>query len=314
MANLRATPLLLLVLLLGGCPVYGSGEPVQREVQVSCLNDFDCPTDTFCDPDTNRCLAYDFGICLTAGDCPVGSYCDLSDGGCYIPGLAECSVDRDCQSGFECDFRNSCRPEVPGACLDDGDCNTGNLCLENVCTPVEQTCQYDFQCAAGFTCTNSRCLLLCGPETRCPNGTECVDSLCQAVVGECVDSSECPDLTTHCVEGRCLRRCDAGCDEATEVCDANDFCRPRTSPDPNAPTPFCRDDADCSGTVCVEGVCRTECDITAPEPDKICASFDAQVPLCGPDNLCYAESESVSDCRVQGDCAQGQSCIDGKCR
>jgi len=313
MANSRATSLLPLLLLLAGCPIYGSG-PVQREVQVSCQSDLDCPLDTFCESGTNSCVAYDFGICLTDGDCPVGSYCELADGGCYIPAVAECRADGDCMSGFECDFRDSCRPEIDDDCLTDGDCPSDALCLENLCTAISDTCQFDFQCAAGFACTNNRCQLLCGPDTTCPTGTACEDSLCQPLVGECIDSSECPDLTTNCVEGRCLRRCDEGCDAAIEVCGPQGFCRPRTSPDPQAPTPFCRTDADCDGTLCVEGMCRTECDITAPEPDVICASYDGQVPLCGPDNLCYAESEILSDCRMQSECSNAQDCIDGKCR
>jgi len=160
MANSRAMSLLPLVLLLAGCPVYGS-QPAEREVGLSCQSDFDCPVDSFCDPETNSCISYDFGTCLTNGDCPVGSYCDLTDGGCYIPAIAECAADRDCMSGFECDFRDSCRPEIEGACLADDDCTastalSGELCVENLCTPVAETCQFDFQCSAGFTCTNNR--------------------------------------------------------------------------------------------------------------------------------------------------------------
>jgi hypothetical protein len=313
MANSRATSLLPLVLLLAGCPVYGS-EPVHREVQVSCESDLDCPSDTFCDSATNSCSSYDFGICLTDGDCPVGSYCDRSDGGCYIPAISQCTEDRDCASSFECDFRDSCRPQTEGTCLADVDCPSAQLCIENLCTPLTETCQFDFQCSAGFTCANNRCRLLCASSTQCPTGTACEESLCQPRVGECVDSSECPDLKTNCVEGTCLRRCDEGCNAAIEICDPHGFCRPRTSPDPEAPAPFCRVDADCDGTVCVQGMCRTRCDITAPEPDDICASYDGQVPLCGPDNLCYAESELESNCRVKSDCASGQECIDGKCR
>ena len=313
MAHSRAVSFLPFLLLLTGCPIYGSG-PVQREVQVSCQSDFDCPSDTFCDPQLNSCAGYDFGICLTDGDCPVGSYCDRADGGCYIPAVAECRADPDCRSGFECDFRDSCRPATAGSCLADGDCPGGELCLENLCTAVTETCQFDFQCSAGFSCANNRCRLLCGPDTICPGGTACEASLCQPIVGECIDSSECPDLSTNCVEGTCLRRCEEGCNDAIEVCDAEGFCRPRTSPDPAAPTPYCRTDADCDGSICVEGLCRTECDISVPEPDLICASRDGQVPLCGPDNLCYAESELQSDCRAQSDCGDGENCIDGKCR
>jgi hypothetical protein len=313
MANSRVYSFLPLVALLAGCPVYGSG-PVHRGVNVSCVDDYDCPSDAYCDWESNECFAYDFGICLTDGDCPVGSYCDYTDGGCYIPAVAECSVALDCQSGFECDFRDTCRPETFGTCLIDGDCSAASACIDNLCTPLADTCRFDFQCAAGFACANNRCQMLCGPETRCPSGTSCQDNLCQPNFGECVDSTECPDLATNCVEGTCLRRCDQGCEQATEVCDPQGFCRARTLPDPNAPTPFCRDDSDCNGTLCVEGVCRTECDITAPAPDDLCASYDGQVPLCGPDNLCYAESELLSNCSVQSDCLSGESCIDGRCR
>lgn len=313
MLHSRATSLFPLVLLLTGCPIYGD-KPVERNVQAPCQSDLDCPADTFCDADVDACVGYDFGICLTDGDCPVGSYCDRADGGCYIPAIAECRSDGDCGPDFECDFRNSCRPQSFGTCLIDDDCSEGALCIENVCTPLAETCQFDFQCAAGFTCANNRCRLLCGPDTRCPTGTSCQENLCQPDVADCIVSSECPDLTTNCVEGTCLRRCDAGCDDALEVCDDRGFCRPRTLPDPDAPTPFCRTDADCDGTLCVQGVCRTQCDITAAAPDDICASFDGQVPICGPDNLCYAPSELSTDCRVQRDCTGSQDCIDGSCR
>ena len=313
MARLRATALLPWVFLLAGCPIYGS-DPVERGSDISCQSDFDCPLDAFCDPQTRACTAFDFGICLTDGDCPVGSYCERADGGCYIPSVPECDGNADCRPGFECDFRQTCRPEIAGACLIDGDCRTDELCIENTCTPVEKTCQFDFQCAAGFTCANNRCRLLCGPDTQCPTGTSCQQNLCQPRVGECIDSSQCPDLSTNCVEGLCLRRCDAVCDEATELCDADGFCRPRTQPDPNAPTPFCRSDEDCDGALCVEGLCRTACDFAAEAPDDLCASYDGQVPVCGPDNLCYAQSELVSDCRAQSDCAPSEDCVDGRCR
>lgn len=313
MAKARVFSLLPAMLLLIGCPIYGP-EPVLREVPISCFEDLDCPLDTFCDPWTNQCVAFDFGICLTDGDCPVGSYCERSEGACLIPSLSECREDWDCSFGFECDFRNSCRPEVAGTCLVDSDCGSDELCIENLCLPVIETCQFDFQCAAGFTCANNRCRLLCGGTTRCPSGTACQDSLCLPAAGQCIDSSDCPDLATNCVEGACLRRCDSGCDDATELCDAESFCRPRTTPDPNAPNPFCRADLDCDGSICVEGVCRTECNTMAPDPDAICESFDGQVPLCGLDNLCYAPSEALSDCRTKSDCIDGQDCIDGACR
>ena len=48
MANSRVLSSLPLLLLLAGCPIYGS-EPVQRGVSVSCQTDFDCPSEAYCD-------------------------------------------------------------------------------------------------------------------------------------------------------------------------------------------------------------------------------------------------------------------------
>ena len=44
------------------------------------------------------------------------------------------------------------------------------------------------------------------------------------------------------------------------------------------------------------------------------ASNDRPTTNVGPDNLCYAQSELLSDCRVQSECPSGEDCIDGKCR
>ncbi len=305
------------MILLVGCPIYGSDSEGQRPPVPlgGCVDDFDCSQDAFCDRSTGVCEAFDYGgICLTDGDCSRGSYCERADGTCWIPNLSECRQDVDCSFGFECDFRGGCRPEVEGNCSLDSDCRVDELCIENECLAVSATCQFDFQCAAGFTCANNRCRLICASNTRCPSGTTCSGGLCEPRTGECIDSSDCVDLDTNCVEGICLRRCEVGCAESTEQCDGEGFCRPRSTPDPNAPSPTCRVDGDCTGSLCVEGICRATCDSSLPHPDTMCASFDGQVPICGHDDLCYAESEALSDCQTRTDCAEGQSCIDGRCR
>ena len=100
MANSRILSALPALLLLAGCPVYGS-EPVQRGVLVSCQTDFDCPSDAYCDWDSNECVSYDFGICLTDGDCPVGENCTIDP-----LGSASCIV---MVAASSCDWdRRSC--------------------------------------------------------------------------------------------------------------------------------------------------------------------------------------------------------------
>ncbi len=284
----RSMLLFLFCGLLIGCPVYGP-EPAKRQTEIPCVDDRGCPLDAYCDPLSSRCIGFDFELCITDGDCPKGSYCERPSGLCLVPDPAYCEQSSDCSPGFECDFRGGCRPRVAGSCLEALECEVEALCIENRCTPAEDSCHFDSQCALGASCLDHQCIFLCDQTgARCPSGTHCVAGLCEAETGQCTDSADCPDLRTHCVQSRCLFRCDAGCDERTETCDPDGFCRPRSLPDPDADKPSCLSDADCDGTVCREGLCRTPCTASAPDADSQCASFDAQLPICGPDNLCHA--------------------------
>ncbi len=292
--------------LLTGCPVWGPAD--DTELVGACIDDFDCPIGTYCDGFTGEC--YESELCVSHGDCPSGSYCEFQSGLCLIPQPANCRVDEECAQGFECDFRNSCRP-IGSTCRDTTDCGTGELCIEDDCQAVEETCQFDSQCPTGHVCMNNACTFTCPTDATCPEGTQCDDGLCLPSDNECLDSSDCPDLATNCVEGRCLRRCDAGCNDVTQQCSADGFCRTRSAPDPVSEAPFCSTDEECADGphVCIEGVCRTQCDTEAPDPDAMCMSFDVQIPVCGGEGLC----ERDSDCRTQSECGPGVNCLDGLC-
>ncbi len=294
-------------LFLSGCPVWGPADDEQQFVS-RCFDDFDCPVGTFCDGATGACV--DSGWCITHGDCATGSYCDLATGLCLLSRPAHCQADNECGRGFECDFRNTCRP-ASDTCEGETDCEAEQLCIESQCRVVSETCQFDSQCAAGHVCVNNACTFPCPNDATCPDGTQCTGGLCLPSDAECIDSSECPDLTTNCVEGSCLRRCDEGCNAVTQECGDDGFCRTRWAPDPVDDAPFCSADTGCAGGahVCVEGVCRTQCDTADPDPDAICASFDIQIPVCGGQGLCERES----DCRTQSECGSGVDCIDGLC-
>lgn len=286
---------------VAGCPVYGPesdqppppngdrgpGQGPFGPTGEGCFDDRDCAEGSICDFDSGRC--FDVSLCVTDGDCPAGSYCEASSGDCLVPTVAMCVDDLVCDAGFECDFRDTCRPEIDGNCADDVACGADQLCVENRCVASALTCTKDEQCPTGAACIERRCLVLCDAGAACPGGTSCDGTLCQPNVGECADSSGCPDLRTNCVAGRCLRRCVEGCAPDIEVCDDEGFCRPRTLPDPDAVAPLCTIDGDCNGSACVDGICRASCDPAATDANATCEAFDGQLPICGADGFCYAE-------------------------
>lgn len=307
---LKTLGLALVSLTLSGCPVWGTTD---SETFINCFDDFDCPGGTLCDSVAGECVQSE--ACVSHGDCPAGSYCDSPSGLCLIPRIDTCGVDADCQTGFECDYRNTCRPQTE-VCSHDAECGPEELCIEDGCRPVEDTCTFDAECSVGHTCVNNACAVSCTTDATCPDGSRCEQGACAPATGECLDSSECPDLSTNCVEGRCLRRCEESCNELTQECAEDGFCRTRWAPDGSQVEPFCTDDLQCAEGphVCVGGLCRTQCDTTAEEPDLICMSFDAQIPICGGEGLCQSESQADSDCRTQSDCPSGLNCTDGLCQ
>ena len=140
-------------LLLAGCPIYGDEEPVNRVVQVSCVSDFDCPLDSYCDVSFNECVAFDFGVCLTDGDCGA-AYPVCEPGG-------ECVVA--CEAYWDCDDREVCdRSCVVCGC--DADCQyrPGPVCGPTQARCVE--CLTDADCGEGFVCIDGVCVGATVPE------------------------------------------------------------------------------------------------------------------------------------------------------
>jgi hypothetical protein len=45
-----------------------------------------------------------------------------------------------------------------------------------------------------------------------------------------------------------------------------------------------------------------------------CRTFDAQLPICASDSLCYSTNETMPECATASDCSAGDSCIDAVCR
>lgn len=317
--------------LLSGCPVYWgddedpcrAGRCAECDVNsdcatgeicslgecipdVSCSTTADCDAGQICAGDT--CVPQD--SCRTNGDCPTGAYCE--DAVCV--GSTECTGDAQCTTAnFWCDFRSTCVPHGPTECRAAGDCVTGSqLCIENECVDVGETCTLDRECPGGQVCLNAECTVVCATTDDCAAGDVCIGSFCRPQE-DCSTSDDC-DAGSHCVSARCLPDCRGSdtCDDAAASCEADGFCRPTWEPEP-----FCTMDSDCaSGRVCREGVCRTPC---ATMMDSECMAIDSQLPLCrasaGGDFLCFSMSDLVTpECDPSRPCSGDRDCVNGQCR
>jgi len=109
--------------------------------EARCTGDDQCRSRELCV--CGRCtIAY----CATASDCPADRICSFSEHRCDLT----CFSGSDCPDGAEC--RNGvCR----GRCIDESDCQTGEVCSsQNVCVTAD--CEDDDGCLAGERCRVQR--------------------------------------------------------------------------------------------------------------------------------------------------------------
>ena len=224
----------------------------------------------------------DFNFCMS--DWTVAVTCIDVDG-------VECNVDGDCASGEVC-VDNVCVPDVE--CNVDADCAAGEICVVNVCAP-DVECSIDQDCAAGESCIANECVpgVECNVDADCDAGEVCLNNDCVPDV-ECNVDADC-NSGEVCVSNMCVPdvECNVDGDCASgEVC-VSDVCVPDVE---------CNVDGDCSaGEVCFANECvpDVECNI-----DADCSAGEVCVA-----NVCVPDVE----CNVDADCAVGDICVDNLC-
>lgn len=224
-----------------------------------CWTDAECGFGEVCEgasicPCNIECLAHEPGTCSgndgcceTNEDCAGGKVC--AEGACKEIVGGGCFSDENCAAGMECigeyvcpcgstcvqaDSAGECLPAGLNCCVSDGDCASGSICENSLCTAplVDGACQTDSDCEGGSICE--------GGNPACGCTAECVD---ESAIGECVfpnaccvDGNECGDSQVcaagTCVdaielnEGQCL--VDDDCAEGSvcvvEVCPCNEPC------------------------------------------------------------------------------------------
>jgi hypothetical protein len=148
----------------------------------------------------------DEDLCLDDDHCGKGEVCTLANAclrcsGEACPAHERCETDEDCASNEACASDNMCRMR----CVVDAQCTKSGRCKQPVCAaPMGEPCvSYNTPCA-GDECsdTDNRlrpvpayCSMRCLPGP-CPEGYECVESVCRKIVGGAVCNY--PNPTGYC--------------------------------------------------------------------------------------------------------------------
>ncbi|MEZ4458663.1 MAG: hypothetical protein R3E66_02835 [bacterium] len=233
-------------------------------------------------------------VCTPRGECVLGTH------GCF--------ANEDCPDGYQCGdqicYANTDTTIVP-LCQVNENCPSYTVCVGGACqTP--RRCDLSMYCPPGLICgegpapVSTYCIGAgdkAGGET-CTTGYECQSGNCLS--GQCrypcVRNTDCPGLGSCTVSGLCTVG-DSPFDRAQ--------CGDRVWSDDlvgqSCADRLCRNNADCSGDVCMMGFCVTA------DRSIGCKSNEFQEPL-SPDH-CFIYQR----CENDAGCPPSYSCIRGGC-
>ncbi len=287
-----------------------------------CLSDNDCNTGRVCYNETcidqcngeNPChgnqTCDESGICREAEEC----FDDLDCFGTRVCQSSTCSDacanNSDCEGTRECDVISGHCPE-PLQCFIAEDCDQNRLCIENICI---ESCDLDHPCPGTQYCDEGLCQEgeNCDVDSDCLGERVCEINICQEPCSQDVDCSpgqSCDD-DGHCQEPNHCRRddvcltgriCAGGqcvapqCERHGE-CIESESCVDRLCMLPIEPT--CSEECS-AGQICTGQVCLT------PGPCSVDQDCPEARPVCS-QGVCRS-------CRVDSDCYQSESCINGRC-
>lgn len=193
------------------------------------------------------------GICPQHWECCAAE--DGDNSGICKPSCGErrCEDDNDCiATGGTCDCHGQCIPIAPQSCSADGDCPSGLVCSNNLCSISasdcpDTSCTADSECPDGC-CRDGECLPQsmcigdqCSGAQGCSAGQECCNGSCLPAPCCPNDSVQCggvccPSLTHSCSSGVC---CPIGTECATPTPTPTPTNTPTATitPDTGTPTP-----------------------------------------------------------------------------
>jgi len=269
--------------------------------QGACLETWICPCE-----DSTQC---DDGLACTADTC--------EDGSCtFVPYPSTCAINGQCYFAQETST-SACQVCIPNRSASSWsalDCDDGNPCTEDVCSPadgcVNASASLDFQpCDDGLDCN--------GKEDICNNGTCGVECTI-----ECTTSSDCyKDETLALAPCQRFACSDNTCTLVPDPLEAGEPC---SSGDPCLVDGVC-DDAgtcqespvDCGGDACIQATCLSDgdgytCETTPVAEGTLCDDGDACTfeDTCGEAGKCGG---TPVDCSAYDTLCAAGVCTNGSC-
>jgi plastocyanin len=237
-----------------------------------CLTNADCDDGVACTDDV--CTQ---GACTSTpnnANCPSdGLFCNGTE---FCDAAADCLSTGNPCTGSQCDEAGDRCVQ----CLNDGQCNDGNVCTDDACTngncqltPNTATCDDNDECTEADACSNGQC-----------SGTP-IEGCC-AVDEDCTDADPCTEDT--CEGGSCQHDPIEDCGACVEDAD-------------------CDDGNPCTDESCVDERCRVVSNEAACDDDDPCTEADSCV-----DGLCTGVP--MEDCcAADGDCDDADECTVDQC-
>ncbi|MBT5503366.1 hypothetical protein HN643_00650 [Candidatus Falkowbacteria bacterium] len=277
------------------CVNGGCEHDVTSEVCLLCDDDNSCTYDIY-KSNTDQCV---HGYNMFANDC-----CDTYD--C----AATCSPD-DVSFGLECDEFSvydslSCIDGTYQCCNGDEQCLVDSICIQGLCKYFE--CLNDSDCDdgnldTGDICDYGKCFHIldeCSTDWDCVDFNMCTDDVC--IEGSCVNPIVSEFIGQFCGE--------------TEICQPDGSCS-----DPICTmNSDCDDGNPCTTNICSQGICVHE--VFDCGSDQVCYPLNEQYFACGWPCTTNQECEDFSDnvctvglCNDNGYCKfsfdDGVACDDG---
>ncbi|CAG0881855.1 unnamed protein product [Darwinula stevensoni] len=258
------------------CPVQTTGNPSIQCTTLECIQSDDCGNNQACVE--NQCVdpCGIPGVCGRDTECRAGNH----QAGCT------------CSPGFTGDPLLGCSPIIQ--CLGDGQCPTGEVCSNGVCT---STCTSARDCLSDQLCIDGRCTPRCQNDADCSTFQTCQNGIC-VVVSRCRSDNDCAGREA-------CRQNAVGQAECQDVCDGLVLCGRNAECVPKNHAPSCQCRAGFFGN---------------PQDDKI----GCERKQCDKNDDCRQSSDVCHEfkckaaCRVQNPCGEGAQCVsenhDAACR
>jgi hypothetical protein len=285
------------------CTVYSGTSGGQGEAcAIDMMGRDNCSQGRVCEgPPSTRPTLLCTQDCSSPGQaCPTGFTCQASTNGfACLPVVGAPDLCRFCTSGSSCSS-GLCLRATDGAnrgqlwctipCTTDSRCGPGYTCQSNVagrfCAPTNPQgcpgqCTLDTDCAPGFRCSMGTCVPTLQLDQRCELHRTCAS--CQTCVTD-DDGGVTASCRACCAGTGALGQCQ-GC--PTMTCPGVKRCTPLVGnesacipTDGGAICGFCGPNRPCRTGVCVDSVCRTECNPAAPGTCPACRATSRTTGVC----------------------------------